>query len=290
MEMTPVNAAPVMPRNPFLVLRDPEWSEAQGNLQNWTGVLIIAHVLVFAGFLKIAELYHPHLIPKADAICLILRTLEKPGQSSGNGSAAPTSGQLIKQHKSVTPSPSTPRTLPTHQLKNAPVPTPTRISNILPVINAPHPVWTLPEGVQQTQNAPEAESNSVAGGVTSTKGNAGSEVSGRDTGTRTGTGNGQARSGSPGSGNIGPYRKHLLVMLSRKWKPTVSPADVILRLKIGRTGELLSAVVYQSSGNPKAESEALRAANSVKYPPLPSWFGGQNLTFQIELASAGTKK
>ena len=288
--MTPVNVAPMVPRSRYLILRDPEWSEAKGNLHNWMGVLIITHVLVFAGFLKLALLYHPQLIPKVDAICLILKTVDLPGESSGKSSASAVAGRLLKQYKSTTPTPSAARSKPTHQLKNAPIPTPTHISNILPLFNTPRPIWLTPESAQQSQNAPEAQNASLAGGATSTRGNAGSESTGRELGTNIGVGNGLSGHGMPGSGNIGPYRKYLLVLLSKKWKPSIKPVDVVLRLKISKAGELLSSEVYQSSGIAKADNEALHAANSIKYPPLPSWFGGHSLIFQIELASSGAKR
>jgi TonB family protein len=291
MAMTQVNAAPVMPRNPYLILRDPEWSEAKGNLHSWAGVLIITHVLVFFGFLKLAEMYRPHLLPKPEVVCVMLKTVDLKGLSAGSGSASGSAGVQLKEHKSITPNLSAPRAQPTHQLKNAPQPTPTRISSILPTFNTPHPIWTTPEAVQQqSQKAPEAENNSVAGGVTSTKGNEGDITTGQEAGTGSQVGNGLAGNGPPGSGNIGPYRKYLLVRLSKKWHPSVTPVDVVLRLKISKSGDLISSEIYQSSGSPKADNEALKAANSIKYPPLPAWFGGRSLIFQIELASSGAKR
>jgi TonB family protein len=292
--MTPV--APIAAPPHFLALRDPEWSEAKGNLHNWMVALIIAHVLVLAGFLKLAELYHPRLVNKTNnAICLILKTINISGESTGNSASSASAGRLLKQHKSLTVAPSAPRTQPTHQLKVAPTPTPpTHISHILPEFNSPKPAWVTPPEVQKAQDAPEAETASTAGGAINTKGNEGSVSTGRESGTSSGVGNsgltGNGTSSTPGGGNIGPYRKYLLVLLSKKWKPPSTPVDVVLRLKVSRAGELISAEIYQSSGNDKADSAILKAANSIKYPPLPSWFGGRSLTFQIEMVSSGKKQ
>jgi TonB family protein len=277
-------------------LRNSHQVTDQVDLRNWVVLTLIVHILIIAGLLKLARMSPPLLIPKANAIILMLDGSDASGGSSGSSASSAAAGQLLKQHKVELPRSSTPQTHPAHELKSTPVPTPTRIAHILPQINTPSPIWMSPE---PSQNAAKSENASAAGRAASTQGSEGGQTAGQEQGNGAGAGNSAGTSnglgtgtghGLPGNGNIGPYRKYLLLLISRRWRPTVKPVDIVLRLKIAKRGELLATEVYQSSGNPKADNEALKAARSVKYPPLPRWFDGNSLTFQFQLTSSGAKK
>lgn len=85
-------------------------------------------------------------------------------------------------------------------------------------------------------------------------------------------------------GNIAPYRKDLLMRLAQNWHPKRNYENIILLLTINHDGNLLSSEIFQSSGNKKADKEALTAAQATEYGPLPDWYKGEHLTFKIELS------
>ena len=85
-------------------------------------------------------------------------------------------------------------------------------------------------------------------------------------------------------GNIGPYRKDLLMRLSDNWNPKKRYDPIILLIVLDKEGHLVHAEIFQSSGNKKADKEALAAAQVTEYAPLPDWFTGDTLTFRIDLS------
>jgi TonB family protein len=85
-------------------------------------------------------------------------------------------------------------------------------------------------------------------------------------------------------GNIAPYRKKILTLIAQNWHPLKACGELVVLLNIARDGELLSAEIFQSSGNKKIDASALEAARITQYDPLPDWYKGENLNFKVELS------
>lgn len=85
-------------------------------------------------------------------------------------------------------------------------------------------------------------------------------------------------------GNIAPYRKNLLKLLAQNWHPKNNKLDLTLLLTIDHDGHLIGSEIFESSGNKKADKEALTAAQTTTYEPLPDWYKGESLTFKIQLS------
>jgi TonB family protein len=84
-------------------------------------------------------------------------------------------------------------------------------------------------------------------------------------------------------GNLAPYRKQVLTRIAQNWHPKRQVTLVVL-ITIGRDGTLLGAEIYEKSGNPKADAEALAAVRATEYPPLPDWVEQESVPFKIELS------
>lgn len=87
-------------------------------------------------------------------------------------------------------------------------------------------------------------------------------------------------------GNIGPYRKDLLMRLAQNWKPKNPNQSIFAIIVIAPDGSVLSAVIDEdkSNANKKAYKEVLQAIEDTKFAPLPEWYKGKQLTFKIELS------
>lgn len=85
-------------------------------------------------------------------------------------------------------------------------------------------------------------------------------------------------------GNIAPYRKDLLMRLAQNWHPKKSYEDLMVLITLDHDGHLVSSEIFQSSGNKKADKEALAAVAASEFAPLPDWYKGETLTFKIQLS------
>ncbi len=85
-------------------------------------------------------------------------------------------------------------------------------------------------------------------------------------------------------GNIGPYRKDLLMRLAQNWKPKQPNQNIIVLITLARDGQLLSSEIFQTSGSKKSDKEALASVQETAFAPLPDWYKGNQLTFKIELS------
>jgi TonB family protein len=85
-------------------------------------------------------------------------------------------------------------------------------------------------------------------------------------------------------GNISPYRKDLLLRIAQNWHPKKATENLIVLLTIGHDGGLLGSEIFQSSGNKKADKEALAACQTTEFAPLPDWYKGEQLQFKVELS------
>jgi len=86
-------------------------------------------------------------------------------------------------------------------------------------------------------------------------------------------------------GNIAPYRREVLTRIAHNWHPKHLYSPIVLLITIDRAGRLIDSEVLTSSGNGKADGEAINAAKNTEFSPLPDWFQGHQLKFKIELAS-----
>jgi TonB family protein len=136
-----------------------------------------------------------------------------------------------------------------------------------------------------------------AGGTPDSKGG-GTGEGGEGTGG-TGTGSGDAGSGSGtgiaggqiatkietqrAMGNIAPYRKDMLIRISQNWRPHRRDMHIVVLVTIDHDGKLLADEVLESSGNRKADKEALASIEGTEFAALPDWYKGDQLQFKINL-------
>lgn len=85
-------------------------------------------------------------------------------------------------------------------------------------------------------------------------------------------------------GNIAPYRKDMLIRIAANWNPKRKYENIILLVEVSREGQLLRCEVVESSGNKKADNEAIKAIEQTEFAPLPEWYKGESIPFKIELA------
>ncbi|MBX9879413.1 MAG: TonB C-terminal domain-containing protein [Candidatus Obscuribacterales bacterium] len=209
---------------------------------------------------------------------------------------------------------------PTEQVKPVPIPAkpvPSRQTNIaapvmrttsnpikmavLPTIKAaktptPPPVTTpttstaAPSGQVVPGGAKDGEAGGTGTGGTGTGGTGAGTGAGQGNGAGTGGGgittNAQQLLASKAMGNIGPYRKDLLMRLAQNWKPQNPGQNIFVIIVIAPDGTVLSSAIDEekSNANKKAYKEALKAVEETKFAPLPDWYRGKQLTFKIELS------
>ncbi|MBY0360093.1 MAG: TonB family protein [Candidatus Obscuribacterales bacterium] len=176
---------------------------------------------------------------------------------------------------------------PTNTIKAAPIP----IAK-LPSPPIPNPVTgqlSTSTASGSLQNAGAPGSNNVG------TGNKNEGVAGQGTGpgSEQGTGSGPKEGGQIATvlpniqrakGNIGPYRKDLLKRIAQNWHPKKRFDNIVVLAEIGHDGKLLRAELIGSSGNKKADREAVDAIEATEFAPLPDWYKGESIPFKIELA------
>lgn len=153
---------------------------------------------------------------------------------------------------------------------------------------APTASTTAPSGQPVPGGAPTGvEGGAGAGGVGQGGGGTGQGDPGAGTGF---AGGGQQIAtrlpvgATRAMGNIGPYRKDLLMRLAQNWKPKQANQNIIVLITLAHDGQLLSSEIFQSSGNKKSDKEALASVQETQFAPLPEWYKGNQLTFKIELS------
>lgn len=85
-------------------------------------------------------------------------------------------------------------------------------------------------------------------------------------------------------GNIGPYRKELLMKIAANWHPKHKNETMTVQIQLGKDGSVISCEVVESSGNKRADKEAQAAIESTEFSPLPPWYKGNDMIFRIDLA------
>lgn len=91
---------------------------------------------------------------------------------------------------------------------------------------------------------------------------------------------------SRATGNIAPYRKAMLLAIAGNWHPRRKTDTIIVRIEIAKDGSVANVEVKESSGNKKADAEAVAAIESTEFPPLPEWYKGETLTFEVDMTKA----
>jgi len=137
-------------------------------------------------------------------------------------------------------------------------------------------------GTPGTQEAGIGTGGAGTGGTGTDGGDAGAgagteDAGGREIATRL------PASARVASGNIGPYRRNLLARIVQNWHPK-NAVSLIVLVTLDHDGNLLSSEIFQSSGSKRADKEALAAVKATEYAPLPDWFKGDKLRFQIDLS------
>jgi TonB family protein len=154
-----------------------------------------------------------------------------------------------------------------------------------------------PSTMAGTLSTAPTSGSAVAGGTPDSQGGGVGE-GGQGTGG-TGTGSGDAGAGSGtgiaggqiatkvesqrAMGNIAPYRKDMLIRIAQNWHPKRKNESIIVLVTIDHDGRLLSDEILESSGNKKADKEALAAIEATEFAPLPDWYKGEQLQFKINL-------
>jgi TonB family protein len=90
---------------------------------------------------------------------------------------------------------------------------------------------------------------------------------------------------TPRMGNISPYRQDLLSRLAKNWKPHRGFDRITIKLTIAKDGSLIDSEIVQSSGSIKVDRAALTAVECTEFAPLPDWYSGPDLSFQLNLSA-----
>jgi len=89
----------------------------------------------------------------------------------------------------------------------------------------------------------------------------------------------------PAAGNISPYRRDMLLRIARNWHPKGAIRSVTVLAILDKDGKLVSAEIVQRSGSGRFDRAALAAVEATEFAPLPDWYKGKSITFQLELNS-----
>jgi TonB family protein len=297
-----------------------DFVQAEMQLRQIAVVMAIVYLVLFICFWRFAqmepkhsrvihdvdvsfELEEPHVEPiKQPEPEQILQIAKLPGPNGGSAAAPKPLPVVRKEAPAIKAEP----TAATQAIQAAPVKAPTD-NQALPTVAKPvdqipkptdvaekqaptaatTPVVAAAENQQQTSGT---NANSAAGGDATGTGTGGVGAGGTGTGaggpgagSGTGPGGGLLVASAPRLGNIAPYRKDLLIRLAQNWHPKNKTESLIVMLTINHEGKVLSDEVVQSSGNSKADDDALGAIASTEFAPLPDWFKGDHLQFKINL-------
>lgn len=83
-------------------------------------------------------------------------------------------------------------------------------------------------------------------------------------------------------GNIVPYRSDVLRRIAIYWGDN-NPGRTAVRLEISSKGKLLNCEILQSSGDAGVDDATVAAISSTRFAPLPQWYRGESIQFQINL-------
>jgi TonB family protein len=302
--------------------RDPDTIERQSKLQQCILIVLICYVIAGIAFYKMKEweVAHPRIIHDVDVTFEFTPPPPEPppmAQEMGRGPGL-SAGGLPGSAPAPAPAETAKVAMPTPQAPTITKPTPVPVKPIpsrkttvaAPIAVTPTNVIKAPIVVPKPTKAPTQQNPqtgtpvaanpsgapNAAGAPGGVDGGAGTGGAG---GGGTGTGQGGLGAGTGGGGapqiamslgtnramgNIAPYRKDLLMRLAQNWKPKNPNENIIVLIDLATDGSLISAEIFQSSGNKKSDKAALAAIEETKFAPLPDWYKGKHLPFKIELS------
>jgi TonB family protein len=298
--------------------RDPDSIDRQGQLNQVVALVVIFHAIMGIGFAKMEEheRRHPRIIrdvnvafefsapppapefrvgevPKA----ITLTEGENP-DSGAASSAKPREADTVSlptpkaPETLTTPTPEQAKPVVSHQTTVAPsvAVTTTQTIKAAPV-QAPKKslmLQNIASGAPKEGGGPEGKEGGVGDGGEGTGGSGKGEG---DPGTGSGYGNvggdiaTRVSGGTRAMGNIGPYRKDLLMRIAQNWMHSKYHSEALtIQIIIGKEGQVLSTEIVESSGNKRADKEALAIIEGTEFAALPDWYKGDQLLFKIDLA------
>jgi TonB family protein len=300
----------------FFDRRDPDSLDRQGQLNQVVIVVVIFHAVMGIAFVKMEEYErkHPRIIKDVDVsfefaapppapefkvgeVPRAITLTEGDNPDSGSASSAkPSAADTVSL-----PTPKAPETLTVPSPEQA-RPVTTRKAAVTPPVavtlnqatkgapvKAPNPSLsqTMASGAPREGGGPDGSDGGVGDGGDGSGGQGKGEG---DPGTGSGYGNiggdiaTNLKGGTRAMGNIAPYRKDLLMRIAANWHPKNKNESLTVQIQIGRDGQVLSVDVVESSGNKRADKEAVAAIEATEFGPLPEWYKGEQLTFKIDLA------
>lgn len=86
-------------------------------------------------------------------------------------------------------------------------------------------------------------------------------------------------------GNIAPYRREMISRIASSWNTTRfdSVAQMSFRIEVAKDGHVERVRIVDSSGQPELDRLMVKTIQEVEFAPLPDWYRGESLTFQISL-------
>src|SRR6185437_6891318 len=82
--------------------------------------------------------------------------------------------------------------------------------------------------------------------------------------------------------DIAPYKNDLLKELALSWHPAKRNDHVVVLLEIAKSGDVVNAQNLTSGGR-KQDKQVLAAIEQAQFDPLPDWFKGESLEFNITM-------
>lgn len=83
--------------------------------------------------------------------------------------------------------------------------------------------------------------------------------------------------------DIAPYRDNLVALLANNWKVRGRVKGLTVYILIGSGGEVVESRIVRSSGKDSVDRSVLEAVRNTQFEPLPEWYKGDSLPFQIEM-------
>lgn len=83
--------------------------------------------------------------------------------------------------------------------------------------------------------------------------------------------------------DIAPYRNNLVALLAKNWKVPGRVNGLTVYLLLSGDGNVVDSRIVRSSGKESVDRSVLEAVQSTQFEPLPDWYKGETLAFQIAM-------
>lgn len=87
----------------------------------------------------------------------------------------------------------------------------------------------------------------------------------------------------PQKRDIAPYRNNLVALLAKNWKVRGRVNGLTVYLLLSSAGDVVDSRIMRSSGKESVDRSVLEAVENTQFEPLPDWYKGETLAFQIEM-------